>query len=111
MGQWATLNLKLSELCLQPTRLAWHPMHMPKRIKQPKRPRDVNKLARYLVDLSTLGKESSIEPPTKAQVSMLMAELGRRGGKIGGKRRLETMSARERVRIARKAAEARWNKS
>jgi len=37
-----------------------------------------------------------------------MAELGRKGGKKGGKRRLETMTSRERIEIARKAAQARW---
>ncbi len=41
---------------------------------------------------------------------MLMAELGRKGGKIGGKRRLETMSAKARKETARKAAQARWAK-
>ena len=33
----------------------------------------------------------------------VMRELGRRGGKKGGKRRLETMTAEERKEIARKA--------
>jgi len=46
--------------------------------------------------------------PSKAQISRLMASLGRKGGKIGGKRRLETMSAEARQEIARKAAQARW---
>jgi len=36
-----------------------------------------------------------------------MAELGRKGGKIGGKRRMETMSASKRKAIAKKAAQAR----
>lgn len=43
-----------------------------------------------------------------------MREMGRKGGKIGGKRRLETMTAEERREIARKAgakgAKARWGK-
>lgn len=47
---------------------------------------------------------------TKEQISQLMAEMGRRGGKIGGKRRLETMSPEERSQIALKAAKARWSK-
>jgi hypothetical protein len=34
--------------------------------------------------------------------------MGRRGGMIGGKRRLETMTAAERSAVARKAAKARW---
>jgi hypothetical protein len=39
-----------------------------------------------------------------------MAEMGRKGGRIGGKRRLETMTDRQRSAIARKAAKARWSK-
>lgn len=62
-----------------------------------------------LVTLATL-KQSDILPATKAQISLLMAELGRKGGKKGGKRRLETMTATERSQIARKAALARWKK-
>jgi len=49
-------------------------------------------------------------PVTKAQISALMAEMGRKGGKIGGKRRMETMTPTERRRIAKKGAEARWGK-
>jgi hypothetical protein len=80
---------------------------MPKRIKQEKRPKDVNQLAHYLGDASTQG-ESDTLPPTKAQISQLMSEMGRKGGKIGGKRRLETMTAKERSKVAKKAAQARW---
>jgi hypothetical protein len=39
-----------------------------------------------------------------------MAEMGRKGGKIGGKRRLETLSDRRRSQIAKAAARARWAK-
>jgi len=81
---------------------------MPKRIKQEKRPKDVNQLAHFLGDAST--QEEAIKPPTSAQISILMADMGRKGGKIGGKRRLETMSAKQRKSIARKAAQARWAK-
>jgi hypothetical protein len=77
---------------------------MPKR-KQ-KRPVDINRLARQMVKEST---EQDIVIPTKAQISVLMAQLGRKGGKIGGKRRLETMSAAKRSEIAKKAAQARWH--
>ena len=40
-----------------------------------------------------------------------MAELGRRGGKKGGKRRLETLTKERRSEIALKAARARWKKA
>jgi len=49
--------------------------------------------------------------PTKADISAVMAEMGRRGGKVGGKRRLETMTDAQRRRAAKKAAKARWSKS
>jgi len=80
---------------------------MPKRIKKPKRPDDVNELAHFLVNASTSDKDDTV-PPTKAQISQFMSEMGRKGGKIGGKRRLETMSAKERKEVAKKAAQARW---
>ena len=83
---------------------------MLKRIKQNKRLGDVNQLAHYLVDASTRKNGDSIPPPTKAQISQLMAAMGRKGGKIGGKRRLETMSAKARRQVAQKAAKARWGK-
>ena len=78
---------------------------MPKRNKHYKKPDDLNQLAHRLVEESTAE-----QLPTKAQISMLMASLGRKGGKIGGKRRLETMTAAERKAIAAKAAKARWKK-
>lgn len=87
--------------------LAWHNADMSKPIKEAKRPTEVNQLAHHLVELSTQG-DDNIAPPTKAQVSLLMAKLGRKGGKIGGKRRLQTMTAQQRKELARKAAEARW---
>jgi hypothetical protein len=40
-----------------------------------------------------------------------MREMGAKGGKIGGKRRLETMTDEQRRRSARKAANARWAKA
>jgi hypothetical protein len=46
--------------------------------------------------------------PTAAQISVFMAEMGRRGGQIGGKRRLETMTKEQRRKIAVKAARTRW---
>jgi hypothetical protein len=41
-------------------------------------------------------------------VQQVMREMGSKGGKIGGKRRLETMTDEQRKRSARKAAKARW---
>ena len=44
-------------------------------------------------------------------LSTYMAEIGRKGGKVGGKRRLQTMSPAARKRVASKAAKARWAKA
>ncbi len=44
-------------------------------------------------------------------VQKVMREMGAKGGKIGGKRRLETMTAEQRTPSARKAAKARWAKA
>jgi hypothetical protein len=43
---------------------------------------------------------------SKKLVSQVMSELGRKGGKIGGKRSLETMTAEERSARAKKASMA-----
>jgi hypothetical protein len=82
---------------------------MLKRNKQIRELAEVNELAHRLVSDSTLN-DGNIAPPTKAQISLLMAELGRKGGKKGGKRRLQTMTSTERSEVARKAAKARWKK-
>ena len=81
---------------------------MPKRISSKKR--DTNETASAVVALAT-AEESPKETPQidRNMLSQVMSAMGRKGGKIGGKRRLETMSAKERSRVAKKAANARWN--
>jgi hypothetical protein len=78
---------------------------MPKRIS--KKLTDTNQIAAAVLNLAT-KEDSFIED--RSTISRIMAEMGRKGGKIGGKRRLETMSAEERSRIAKGAAKARWGK-
>lgn len=80
---------------------------MPKRDKQDKRPQDVNQLAHRLVELSTT---EGTEPILSSSLSAYMAAIGSKGGKVGGKRRLKTMTAKQRQRVAKKAARARWKK-
>ena len=46
----------------------------------------------------------------KAMISSIMKELGAKGGRIGGKKSLETMTSAERSLRASKAAQARWGK-
>jgi hypothetical protein len=87
---------------------AWHHVTMPKRISKAQRPTDVNQWAHALVNESTQEDNARV-PATREQISALMAEMGRKGGKIGGKRRMETMTPAARKRAAKKAAEARWH--
>ena len=47
---------------------------------------------------------------TKAEISAFMAEMGRKGGLIGGRRRMETLSPARRSALASHAARARWNR-
>ncbi|MEO8625978.1 MAG: histone H1 [Candidatus Limnocylindrales bacterium] len=77
---------------------------MPKRSRMP---RDPNQLAKAVVDFATGQREPDPTPPVKNAAAV---ELGRMGGKIGGKRRAERMTAEERRDSARRAALARWSK-
>ena len=65
------------------------------------------------VVLASVGEEPApvTVPASRALISKVMAEMGRKGGRIGGKRRLETLSDRRRTAIARQAAKARWAKA
>ena len=45
-----------------------------------------------------------MDKKTKALFSEIMREIGKKGGKIGGKRSLETMTPEERTARAKKAA-------
>ena len=81
-----------------------------------KRPRDPNQLAKWIVDRSTNeveGPEAVTAPPLSqpSDLSAYMAAMGRKGGLIGGKRRLKTMTKEQRRRVAVKAARARWKKT
>lgn len=81
---------------------------MPKRISTSKL--DVVQNAHRVVQESTRSTETAtsvLANPTL--LSQVMAEMGRRGGRIGGKRRLETLSDERRKEIASQAAKARWS--
>ncbi len=69
----------------------------------------MNQLAYRLVQDSTSGPEP--DTVTKAQISQLMSAMGKKGGKIGGKRRLVTMTPEERSQAGLKAAQARWKRA
>jgi hypothetical protein len=76
-----------------------------------KRPRDANQLAKWIVDQSTAdAPAASPSPDVPKDISAYMSAMGRKGGQIGGKRRLVTMTAAQRKKAAAKAAKARWGK-
>ncbi len=56
---------------------------------------------------TTLKVVSQVSPTPLQQFAR---EMGARGGRIGGKRRMETMTPEQRSKIAKKAAKARWAK-
>jgi len=84
-------------------------------IDKGKRPRDPNQHAAWTVAIST-GQiplpEAPQPKPERSPVSPeYMASIGRKGGQIGGKRRLTTMTKAERSNVAAKAAKARWKRT
>ena len=81
-----------------------HTVITPKR----KRPRDINQLAKFIVDVSTGDAElPECQPDGKNPAAV---ELGKLGGKKGGKARADKLTPEERQAIAQKAARARWAK-
>jgi len=63
--------------------------------------------------LERMTGESEPQPraphkPSTSEISRVMSVMGRKGGKIGGKRSLVTLTDDERRERALKAAKARW---
>ncbi len=71
-----------------------------------KRPRDVNQLAKAIVDQAT--GEAPPEPQSKKNPAAV--ELGRLGGVKGGKARARKLTPEQRAEIAKKAAQKRWSR-
>ena len=71
-----------------------------------KRPKDINQLAKSIVDQAT-GETPSADPDREA-IKAAAAALGRKGGLKGGLARKKALSAARRKEIAQKAAAARW---
>ena len=82
---------------------------MPKRIRNSA---DVNEAAYQMVRRSTHTEDqpSRSPKPSRSEISRVMSAMGRKGGAIGGKRRLVTMTAEQRRAAAVKASKARWAK-
>ena len=70
--------------------------------KTPKRPRDPNQLAKFIVDAVTAGET----PP--AQAKKPTVTKGRPGGLSGGRARAAKLSPERRSEIAKAAAAKRW---
>lgn len=86
---------------------------MPKRSSKPKHGSldTVQNAHRVFLESVGLANDDTATPTAHPSViSQIMAEMGRKGGRIGGKRRLETMSKKERSDVAKTAAKARWAK-
>jgi hypothetical protein len=81
---------------------------MPKRIST--RPSDVNQAAFQMVQRSTESASESPIPKRKIPKAIrdVMSAMGKKGGKIGGKRSLITLTPEERRERALLAAKARW---
>ena len=69
---------------------------------KPYRPKDSNQLAKHIVDLATGDATETYEKDPKA------VKRGKKGGKIGGIRRAESLTSERRSEIALAAAQARW---
>ncbi len=79
---------------------------MPKRISNRKLDTVQNALRVVMESVGQYGDATTPQP----LVSRVMAEMGRKGGRIGGKRRLVTLTDKRRSEIASAAAKARWAK-
>lgn len=89
-----------------------HDVSMPKPVKQKQKrqSRDVNQAAHELVRRSTEGDESA-PINTRSVISEYMSDLGKKGGRVSGKRRMENLTPAKRSEIAHKAAVSRWGKA
>jgi hypothetical protein len=74
----------------------------------PSRPRDMNQLAKRIVDISV--GEAEDEPGDETEKNPHAVALGRLGGLRGGKVRAERLAPEKRSEIARIAARSRWKK-
>jgi hypothetical protein len=73
-----------------------------------KRPRDFNQAAKLVVEIATGQVEDRKPTPEEEGKDPAAVALGRKGGLKGGKARAAKLSASQRTRSAKKAAQARW---
>lgn len=75
---------------------------------KPKRPRDPNQLARLIVGIATGEVEET--NPDEGKSAQAIAR-GKKGGKKGGRARMDALSPEQRQELAVKAAAVRWKKT
>lgn len=75
--------------------------------KNPKRPRDPNLAAKFIVDLAVGEVTEACESESDSKA----ATSGRLGGLKGGPARAQALSAQEKREIAKEASLARWRKN
>lgn len=71
-----------------------------------KAPKDVNQLAKFILDKVT----GECEPEPESTKNPAAVALGRLGGAKGGKARASKLTPEKRKEIAKKASDKRWNK-
>ena len=74
-----------------------------------KQPRDINQLAKSIVDEAT-GETKETQEPDQEERSRIAKLLGRLGGLKGGPARAAALTPEQRSEIAKKAAKKRWGK-
>jgi hypothetical protein len=79
---------------------------------KPKRPKDPNLLARSVME-DLIGEKwdgTPLERPPERVKNPAAVALSKLGASKGGKARAESLTAKQRSKIATKAAKARWKK-
>lgn len=101
------IKRKNPHLFLREDELIGIPEELLKELRYIDKPRkDINQLAKFLVDMA-IG-DDPIEVTSNKNPAAV--ELGRLGGLKGGKARAKKLTKEQRIEIAKKAANARWNK-
>jgi hypothetical protein len=77
---------------------------------RPRRPRDPNQLAKHIVDIATGETVDSAQELPDPNKNPHAVELGRLGGRKGGRARAQALSPEKRSEIAKQAASRRWHK-
>lgn len=79
--------------------------------KHPKRPRDTNQLAKFILDVATGEVEDRAPTPEEEGKNPHAVRAGRLGGQKGGEARAKALTSKQRSTAAKRAARARWGKT